>query len=594
LLIIRGDTITAEAKWTLDKNHGLIDIINIGKLLMIELNSPVKLSRNESLKQSNAGLRGSIASTLHNPDLDRFSEDDYEFLKFHGIYQQDDRDLRKSGKKYIFMVRGRLPGGVVGASQYLDFDQLAKNYGNDSLRITSRQGFQLHGVVKSGLGPMIKGIHDTLATTLAACGDVNRNVMAPPTPSMSSVGAQVLEHAKLVSDALLPKLKAYHQIWVEGTRLDLTPDEEADIADPLYGRTYLPRKFKTAFAIPPLNDVDVFTNCLGFVAITDNEHLLGYDLLAGGGLGMSHGNSQTFPRLADVIGFISPDSIVDASKAVLSIHRDFGDRTNRKHARLKYVLEERGAAWFRAELENRLGFQLLPARPFELTRQGDLFGWHKQHDGRCFLGLFVQAGRISDVDDYKLKTGLREVVAKFEPEIRLTPSQNLLLANLDPGIVESVNSVLSRHGIQVEHQANPVRRASMACPALPTCGLALAESERFLPEFMTRVETILSEVGLPDLEIVVRITGCPNGCVRPYMAELGLVGKAPGRYQIYLGGNAASSRLNRLFQDSVKDPDLTGVLRPILERYARERMPEERFGDWCARVLWSESPSAAD
>jgi sulfite reductase (NADPH) hemoprotein beta-component len=556
---------------------------------MIDSADNVKLTRNEGLKQSHPALAGSIASSLHDPGLDRFSDDDYEFLKFHGIYQQDDRDLRKTGKKYIFMVRGRLPGGFVTPRQYLAFDNLASRHGNNTLRITSRQGFQFHGVVKAGLGPLMKGIHEALSTTLAACGDVNRNVMAPPTPSMNSLGDLVLEDARQVSDALLPTTKAYHQIWVEEVKLDLAKESQEDYADPLYGKTYLPRKFKTAFAIPPLNDVDVFTNCLGFVAAADADRLPGYNLLAGGGLGMSHGNALTFPRLADVIGFFPREQVVPVARAVLGIHRDFGDRTNRKHARLKYVLEERGADWFRAELEKRVSFRFAAVRPFEFTRQGDLFGWHQQHDGRWFLGLYVQAGRISDSDGYHLKTAMREIIERFQAEIRLTPTQNLILGSIDPGAVEAITAALDRHGIPVARQATPIRRAAMACPALPTCGLALAESERFLPDLMSRIEGILAEVDLPDFEIVTRMTGCPNGCVRPYMAELGFVGKGPGRYQIYLGGNASSTRLNRLYRDSVKDPEIVGELRPVLARFARERQSGERFGDWCARVLWHES-----
>jgi sulfite reductase (NADPH) hemoprotein beta-component len=560
---------------------------------MIESRAAVKLSRNEELKLTHPALAGSIASTLHNPELDRFSDDDYEFLKFHGIYQQDDRDLRKTGKKYIFMVRGRLPGGVVSPNQYLAFDDLASRFGNNTLRITSRQGFQFHGVVKTGLGPLMKGIHQTLATTLAACGDVNRNVMAPPTPSLNPLGDLVLRDARLVSDALLPTTRAYHQIWVDEVKLDLTPESQKDYVDPLYGKTYLPRKFKIAFAIPPLNDVDVFTNCLGFVAVAEADRLLGYNLLAGGGLGMSHGNTQTFPRLADVIGFLPHDQLVAAAQAVLTIHRDFGDRTNRKHARLKYVISERGAAWFRTELELRLGFRLADARPFQFTRQGDLFGWHQQSDGRAFLGLHVPAGRISDTDGSRLKSAMREIVNQCQPEIRLTPSQNLILANIDPGATVAITSILERHEILVASQATPIRRAAMACPAMPTCGLALAESERFLPELMTRIEAILAELELQDLEIVTRMTGCPNGCVRPYMAELGLVGKGPGRYQIYLGGNASSTRLNRLYRENVKDLDLVAELRPLLARYARERQPNERFGDWCTRTLWQDPQSSA-
>jgi sulfite reductase (NADPH) hemoprotein beta-component len=556
---------------------------------MIEAADSVKLTKNEGLKSAIPTLAGHIAPTLRDSTVDRFTDDDYEFLKFHGVYQQDDRDVRKTGKKYIFMIRGRLPGGIVTPEQYVVFDELATRHANQSLRITSRQGFQFHGVVKSGLGPLIKGMNEALATTLAACGDVNRNVMAPPTPANSALVERVLADAQRASDALLPSTRAYHQIWVEGVELDLEDPVHRDFVDPLYGRTYLPRKFKTAFAIPPLNDVDVFTNCLGFVAIGEGTRLDGYNLLAGGGLGMSHGNANTFPRLADVIGFLPSERLIEVAQGVLTIHRDFGDRTNRKHARLKYVLEERGAEWFRAELEQRLGWHLEPARPFQFQRQGDLFGWHAQADGRQFLGLFVEAGRIADREDVRLKTGLRRVVEQFRPEVRLTPSQNILLVNIAAADVEPIRRVLSEHGVEVDQQASHLRRASMACPALPTCGLALAESERYLPGLLTRLEAMLREIGLGEEEIIIRMTGCPNGCVRPYMAEIGFVGRAPGRYQIYLGGNEGSTRLNRLFRDTVKDPDLLNELRPVLTRYAGERRGGERFGDWCARVLWAES-----
>src|SRR5271155_839851 len=313
-----------------------------------------KATRNEGLKTGDPLLAGTIRQTLDDPAKDRFSEDDYEFLKFHGIYQQDDRDKRKTGKQYIFMVRGRLPGGSLNSSVYLAFDQLSGQFGNNTLRITTRQGFQFHGVTKGTLGPFMKGVNDAMATTLAACGDINRNVMAAPTPATSPLVDEIQRQAKTVSDALLPKTRAYHQIWVEGTELKLT-DEDVHFVDPLYGKSYLPRKFKVAFAIPPLNDIDVFTNDCGFIAIVQQGQLLGYNLIAGGGMGMSHGNAQTYPRLADVIGFIKPERAIETAKGVVSIHRDFGDRTNRKHARLKYVIAERGVPWFREELERRLG-----------------------------------------------------------------------------------------------------------------------------------------------------------------------------------------------------------------------------------------------
>ena len=553
---------------------------------MIASAESAKVSHNEVLKDGSPTLAGTLAHTMANPANDRFSDDDGQFLKFHGVYQQDDRDKRKTGKQYIFMVRTRLPGGVMTAAQYSRMDDLADQYGNRTLRITSRQGIQFHGIIMSGLAKTIKSLNEALITTLAACGDVNRNVMAPSTPSTSPLVETVLEDSRRVTEALLPKTPAYHQIWIEGTELDLRDEQAKDFVDPLYGKTYLPRKFKVAFAIPPLNDVDVFTNCLGFVAVVENGHLQGYNLLAGGGLGMSHGNAETYPRAADVVGFITRDHLVDAAKAVLTVHRDFGDRTNRKHARLKYVLEEKGVAWFREELEKRLGFKLGAARPFQFTRQGDMFGWHKQFDGRQFLGLYVEAGRIRDTEKASLKSALRQITEKFSCEVRLTPSQNVVLANIPEEDKAAITAILAEYGIPVENQASITRKASMACPALPTCGLALAESERFLPDLLNTIEGLLAETGLQNEEIVVRMTGCPNGCARPYMAEIGFVGKAPNKYQIYLGGNESSTRLNRLYKESVPVASIPTELRPLLQRFATERAGAERFGDFCARTLW--------
>ncbi|HUD45466.1 MAG TPA: NADPH-dependent assimilatory sulfite reductase hemoprotein subunit [Candidatus Baltobacteraceae bacterium] len=554
---------------------------------MIAPETAPKPTRNEGLKTRDPLLVGTIRQTLDDSAKDRFSEDDYEFLKFHGIYQQDDRDKRKIAKQYIFMVRGRLPGGSLNPDVYLAFDRLCQQFGNNTLRITTRQGFQFHGITKGGLGGFMKGLNEAMATTLAACGDVNRNVMAAPTPAASPLVDEIQHHAKTVSDALLPRTRAYHQIWVEGVELKLTAQDESFV-DPLYGKSYLPRKFKVAFAIPPLNDIDVFTNDCGFVAIIEEGRLAGYNLLAGGGLGMSHGNAQTYPRLADVIGFVTPGQVVETAKGVVTIHRDFGDRTNRKHARLKYVIEERGVPWFRQELERRLGFDLAPARPFEFTIQGDLYGWRQQFDGNYFLGLFVENGRIKDAGDYRLKTGLRSVVERFKPDLRLTPSQNILLVNIKAEDRNGITEVLAAHGVPVEDQGTVIRRASIACPALPTCGLALAESERVMPDILTRLEQLLAEVGLDGEEIIIRMTGCPNGCARPYTAELALVGKAPGKYQLYLGGNQSGTRLGALYRESVKNEDLVNELRPLFSRFARERIGAERFGDFSQRVLLPE------
>ncbi|MFZ0827741.1 MAG: NADPH-dependent assimilatory sulfite reductase hemoprotein subunit [Verrucomicrobiia bacterium] len=556
---------------------------------------PVKLTHNEEIKAAIPTLAGTIAATLKDAGADHFSEDDNQFLKFHGSYQQDDRDLRKTGKKYIMMVRGRIPGGVMTARQWRVFDLLATTYGNNSLRITTRQSIQFHGILKTGLRAVIQGINESLLSTLAACGDVNRNVLAPPTPAYTKAREQVYQDCVRVADALRPQTRAYHAIWIDGTQLKLDEPANKDFVDPLYGRTYLPRKFKVAFVIPPVNDLDVFTNCLGLIAIVENDRLVGYNVAVGGGMGRTHGNEQTYPRVADVVGFFAPDKLVDVAKAVLTIHRDFGDRTDRKHARLKYVVAERGAAWTRAEIEKRAGFALAPAKPYRFTTTADLYGWHKAVDGSWFLGLFVESGRVKDVEGHTLKTALRQVAEKFPRlEFRLSANQNVILANVVEADKAGINSLLVKNGVKTENQATVLHAASMSCPALPTCGLALAESERMLPGLIDRIEKLCSEVGLAGQEIIIRSTGCPNGCARPYMAEIAFVGKAPGRYQVWLGGDSAGTRLNRIWKDVIKDEDTEKELRPILTRFAKERNPGERFGDWVERVLWAEKPVAAN
>jgi len=554
-----------------------------------------KPTRNEIIKDAIPTLAGSIAATIDDPAADSFVDDDTQFLKFHGIYQQDDRDLRKTGKKFIMMVRGRIPGGVLSAKQWCVFDDLSARYGNNTLRLTTRQSIQFHGIVKSGLRPLIKAVNESLLSTLAACGDVNRNVMAPPTPAYTKAREQVFEDCYRVAMALAPRTKAYHSIWIDGVQLNLEASENKDFVDPLYGKTYLPRKFKTAFVIPPLNDMDVFTNDLGFIAVVENDQLVGYNLAVGGGMGRSHGNEATYPRLADVLGFITPDKLIDVAKAVLTIHRDFGDRTERKHARLKYVVAERGVDWTRAEIEQRAGFKLAPARPYKFTTMGDLYGWHRQTDGRWFLTLFVETGRVKDAGNSRMKTALRQIAEKFSGiEFRLSANQNVILANVAESDKAAINALLASHGVKTENQTTVLHAASMACPALPTCGLALAESERMLPGLVDRLEKLCADLGLAGEEIIVRSTGCPNGCARPYMAEIAFVGKAPGRYQVWLGGNASGTRLNKIWKDVIKDPEIENELRPILARYATERHAGERFGDWVDRVLWKEQPVAVN
>ena len=561
--------------------------------LMIESNGQPKLSHNEVIKAAIPTLAGSIAATIADSSAQRFSDDDGQFLKFHGVYQQDDRDARKGGKQYIMMIRGRIPGGVMTPKQWIAFDELASTYGNNTLRITTRQSIQFHGVLKSKLAAVIKGINDCLLSTLAACGDVNRNVMAPPTPAYTNARAEVFNDCRRVADALRPRTKAYHAIWLDGVQLKLDESENKEFVDPLYGQTYLPRKFKTAFVVPPVNDMDVFTNDLGFIAVVENDRLVGYNLAVGGGMGRTHGNTHTFPRLADVLGFVQPEKLIDVAKAVLTVHRDFGDRADRKHARLKYVVEERGAEWTRAEVERRAGFKFEAARTVQFTTSGDLYDWHLQTDGRWFLTLFVETGRVKDNGAHRMKSALRKAAERFPNiELRLSANHNVILANVSESDKAALTTLLTEHGIKTENQASILHAAAMACPALPTCGLALAESERMLPGLIDRIEALCMEVGLAGEEIIVRSTGCPNGCARPYMAEIGFVGKSPGRYQVWLGGNTAGTRLNRIWKDVVKDEEIVNELRPVLARFRNEREKGERFGDWCQRVFLKEQASA--
>jgi len=541
-------------------------------------------SANEQLKLASPTLAGTIAETLADAQPERFSDDDNQFLKFHGIYQEDDRDLRKTGKKYIMMIRVRVPGGAITPVQYLELDRLSEQYANQTLRITSRQTLQFHGVLKSNLATVIREINESLLTTLATCGDVVRNITVPPSPGEGAVGAELLAQARKLSEFFSPTTPAYHGIWLNGTELNLNDD----FTDPLYGKTYLPRKFKIGFAIPPVNDTDVFTNDVGLIAIVEEGKVVGYNLAVGGGMGRSHGNETTFARLGDAIGFITPEQLEQTILAVVTIHRDFGDRSNRKHARLKYVVAERGADWVRGEIERRAGIHIQPTRPFAFTRAGDPFGWHAQPDGKQFLGLFIETGRLKDTATNRTKTALRTIVERFQPEVRFTPGNNLILVNIRPEDVAAIAKNLDAHGVPKPETISAVRRASTACVALPTCGLALAESERAFPGVLTRIESALAEVGLAEQPIILRIAGCPNGCSRPYVAEIGLVGKAPGKYQLYLGGNEAATRLARIWKEVVKDEELLAELLPLFTRYAQERLPGEAFGDWVARALWNE------
>ncbi|MDB6154533.1 MAG: cysI [Chthoniobacteraceae bacterium] len=543
------------------------------------------LSANEIIKADSHLLRGSIAADLIDSSTGNISDNSNQLTKFHGLYMQDDRDLRnalkKAGKEkaFAFMLRARLPGGVATPQQWLVLDQLAGEMASPSLRLTTRQTFQFHGILKGNIKALVKRMHKVLLDSIAACGDVNRNVMAPPNPERSPLLQQVYDQARAWSEYALPKTHAYHEIWLDE---ELVAGGEVE---PMYGPTYLPRKFKTGFALPPSNDIDVFSQDLGFIAIVENDQLAGYNVTVGGGLGMSHGNAETFPRLADVLGFISPDKVNTIGQAVLMTQRDYGDRTNRKHARLKYTIEDRGVEWFKAEVEKRAGITFEAARPFHFTTIEDPHGWQECADGNWFYGLHILSGRIKDLPGWPMKTALREIAQIHTGDFRLTPSQNLTISGVTPAQKPLIDEILTRHGLSGENNQSRLRLNALSCVALPTCGLALAESERVLPEMLEKFETVLEEAGLRDDAISLRVTGCPNGCARPYLAEIGFVGRAPNKYALYLGASYNGTRLNRLYTPSTNIDDAVKMLTPIIKRYALERNDGEGFGDYCDRVI---------
>ena len=548
---------------------------------------PKPLAANEGMKSASNFLRGNLKAEIADTTTATVSADSEQLTKFHGLYQQDDRDqsiaLKRAGKDkaYSFMLRVRLPGGKATPQQWIVLDDLAGQVASPSLRITTRQTFQFHGVLKGDLKRLIKGMHTVLLDSIAACGDVNRNVMAPPNPERSSVLEQVYAHANAWSEYALPKTRAYHEIWLDE---ELVAGGEPD-HEPMYGSTYLPRKFKTGFALPPSNDVDIFSQDLGFIAVVENSKLAGYNVTIGGGLGMSHGNTETHPRLADVVGFITPDQVNAIGEAVLTTQRDHGDRTNRKHARLKYTIEDKGIAWFKAEVEKRSGITFGSVRPFHFTTIQDPHGWHQNADGTWFYGLHILSGRIKDVPGWPIKTALREIAQVHTGDFRLTPSQNVTISGVTAVQKLVIDAILARHGLDKENNRSLLRLNALSCVALPTCGLALAESERWLPDILAKFETVFDEAGLKDNAISLRVTGCPNGCARPYLAEIGFVGKAPGKYALYLGASYNGTRLNRLYSPSLTIDEAVVRLTPIIKRFALERNDGEGFGDWCDRVI---------
>lgn len=544
------------------------------------------LSKVEAIKEASRGLYGSLPEELRN-DASHFSEEAVQLIKFHGSYQQDDRDARRDRKKvglepaYSFMVRSKLPGGVMDAGQYLVHDDLADRYADGTLRVTTRQGFQIYGVLKGNLRGAIHDLNAALVTTLGACGDVERNVLSCPAPIPGGFRAEALELARRISDHLLPKTRAYHEIFVEGELVAGGPPEAVE--DPIYGTTYLPRKFKTAIAFPDDNCTDVFANDLGLLAIPEDGRLAGFNVLVGGGMGQTHGKAETFPRLASVLGFATPEEVIDVATAVIIVQRDHGNRANRKRARLKYLIEDNGLDWFRQKVEERLGRALTPPRDVEVTDVHDHVGWHEQGEGKWFYGLFVENGRISDEPGRRLRTALRTLVETLRPGVALTPQQNILFTDIPEARKGELERILREHGVHPE-RVSQARRWSMACPALPTCSLALAESERVLPKVIDEIEALLAELGLADERIAIRMTGCPNGCARPYNADIAFVGRNLNKYMVYVGGNPEGTRLNQEFADLVPLEKLGETVRPLLERWRDERIPGEGFGDYWNRV----------
>ncbi|OZB98412.1 assimilatory sulfite reductase (NADPH) hemoprotein subunit [Paenibacillus sp. XY044] len=543
----------------------------------------------EDIKRRSNYLRGSLVETLKDPITGSIPEDDNRLMKHHGSYMQDDRDLRNERQKqklepaYQFMLRVRASGGVVTPQQWLMMDRISQKYGNGTIRLTTRQSFQLHGVLKWNLKSTIREVNESLLSTLAACGDVNRNVMCNPNPYESEIHSEVYDWARKLSAHLDPRSRAYYEIWLDEEKVVDSHDHDVE-QEPIYGHVYLPRKFKIGMAVPPSNDVDVFSQDLGLIAIVEDGRLAGFNVSVGGGMGMTHGDLATYPQVGQVIGFCTPEQVIDLAEKTVTIQRDYGDRSVRKHARFKYTIDDRGIDWFIQELSARLGWELEPARPFHFESNGDRYGWVKGSNGKWHLTLFIQNGRIKDEEGYELMTGLREIAKVHTGDFRLTPNQNLVIGNVSSQKKKKITELVQQYGLTDGIHYSALRRNSMACVALPTCGLAMAESERYLPTLLGKIEPLLEEAGLREEEIVIRMTGCPNGCARPALAEIAFIGKAPGKYNMYLGGGFAGERLNKLYKENIGEAEILDSLKPIISHYAKERHNGEHFGDFTIRA----------
>ena len=549
----------------------------------------------EEIKSESHALRGTIKETLAG-EGSHFSEEEYQLLKFHGTYQQDDRDQRAARKKqnldkaWIFMVRSKLPGGALSASQYLEHDRIAGEFGNGTLRITTRQGFQIHGVVKGGLEECIRRINASGITTWGACGDVVRNTIAPASPFKDAAHLDAQRLAKEISDTFLAKSTAYAEIWLGGQHLN----QETTDAEPIYGKQYLPRKFKIGIAIPPRNDVDIYSNDLGFISHVENGQVRGYTVVAGGGFGMTHGKTDTFPALAKSLFYVAREHAVKAAVAVVTTQRDFGNRGDRKRARLKYLIDERGIDWFRAEVIKRLDVPIEPAKAVRWNTVSDVFGWQEQGDGKLFYGLWIEEGRIKDTEQRRWRTAFREIATRFGFPVRLTTNCNIIFHDIDPALKGQVAEIFAKHGIPRPEALTETRRLGQACVALPTCGLALAESERVFHLVLDKIDNILNEFGLADEPILVRMTGCPNGCARPYNADIAFVGRAPGKYAFFVGGSITGERLAGLREKTVTLEEIPERVRELIEEFVQERQGQEAFSAYWARTQVNGPPPMPD
>jgi sulfite reductase (NADPH) hemoprotein beta-component len=539
----------------------------------------------EIIKENSNYLRGTLKESLENEITGAIAPADTNLIKFHGSYQQYDRDLESERKHqkleplYSFMIRVRLAGGIASSEQWLKIDDLADKYANGTIKLTTRQTFQLHGIWKRNLKQTMKEVNRALMSTIAACGDVNRNVMCNPNPNQSPLHAEMYEFAKKISDHLVPQTSAYHEIWLDK---QLVASGEKD-EEPIYGKTYLPRKFKIGLAIPPHNDIDVFANDLGLIAIEENGRLIGFNIAVGGGMGMTFGNNATYPRLATVIGFCPKEQVIEVSEKIVITQRDLGNRSDRKNARLKYTIDRIGIEQFKEEFHNRLGYKLQDAKPYAFESNGDAYGWAQGTDGKWHLTLFIEGGRVKDTETLKLKSALRSVAEVLQGDFRLTGNQNVIIANITAGQKKQIEKILKEHQVLPDKKLTGLRLNSLACVALNTCSLAFAEAERYLPRLIDKLDEIVINNGIEKEPIVVRMTGCPNGCARPYLGEIGFVGKAPGRYNLYLGAGFSGDRLNKLYRENLNEQEILDALKPILEDYAKTRQTDERFGNFMIR-----------